>query len=79
LIEAITHQPLEILQIITADKVKHGLVGIQELLILLSDYNSESFGADFCPCKERPCRLAGGKSKGLDTARVEKVPTESLV
>jgi len=49
LIEAITHQPLEILQIITADKVKHGLVGIQELLMLLSDYNSESFGADFLP------------------------------
>ena len=28
--------------------------------------------------KERPRRLAGGKSRGLDAARAEKMLTESL-
>jgi hypothetical protein len=33
----------------------------------------------FCPGKERPRRLADGKSRGLDAARAKKMPTESLV
>ena len=32
----------------------------------------------FRPGKERLCRLAGGKSRRLDAARAEKMPTESL-
>ena len=33
----------------------------------------------FHPGKERPRRLAGGKSRGLDAARMEKTPTDSLL
>jgi hypothetical protein len=53
------------------------------MLCFFSYYSQAKTAKDveriFHPGKERPRRLAGGKSRGLDAARMEKTPTDSLL